>query len=50
MNCILLIAAIREYYFSILEPTRKSLKPLNPLKGTLKSSLVFSEFPYRGQG
>jgi len=25
--------------------TPKSVQPLNPLKGTLKSSLIFNEFP-----
>jgi hypothetical protein len=29
---------------SNFEPTPKSLKPLNPLKGTLKSLLIFIEF------
>ncbi len=33
-----------------VESTPKSQKPLNPLKGTLKSSLIFSKFPFRGQG
>ena len=28
--------------------TPKSQKPLNPLKGTLKSFLNFNEFPFRG--
>lgn len=32
------------------ELTPKSPKPLNPLKGILKSSLIFSELPFRGQG
>ncbi len=30
--------------------TPKSQKILNPLKGTLMSSLIFSKFPFRGQG
>jgi hypothetical protein len=37
-------------YGTTIEPTPKSQKPLNPLKGTLKSSLIFNEFPFRGQG
>jgi hypothetical protein len=38
------------FLFINSEPTPKSQKPLNPLKGTLKSSLIFNEFPFRGQG
>ncbi len=32
--------------------SHKSPSPIaiGPLKGTLKSSLIFSEFPFRGQG
>jgi len=33
-----------------IESSLKSRKPLNPLKETLKSSLIFNEFPFRGQG
>jgi hypothetical protein len=31
-----------------IESTPKNQKPLNPLKGTLKSSLIFNEFPPAG--
>ena len=33
-----------------IESAPNSQKPLNPLKGTFKSSLIFNEFPFRGQG
>jgi hypothetical protein len=32
----------------LFEPTPKIPIPLNPLKGTLKSSLIFNEFPPAG--
>jgi hypothetical protein len=39
-----------EFFFYFYESAPKSQKPLNPLKGTLKSSLIFNDIPFRGRG
>ncbi len=43
-----LIGGNKEGAENNLESTPKSKIPLNPLKGTLHSLLIFNDFPFRG--